>query len=83
MITYSFTKYANRQLQKLPTETQRRIIKKIKFYIETDNPLHFAKLIIDSKDRIYRFRVGNQRVFFDWENNHITVNNIKPRPRAY
>ncbi len=83
MITYSFTKYADRQFQKLPAETQRRIAEKIKFYIATGNPIHFAKFITDSKDKTYRFRVGGHRIFFDWKNNHIKVNNIKPRPRAY
>ena len=83
MITYGFTKHADRQMRKLPTETQKRIVRKIKFYILTENPLHFAKLITDDKDKTYRFRIGDYRIFFDWKNNHIKVNNIKPRPRAY
>lgn len=86
MITYDFTTHADRQLSQLPTELQKRIVKKIKFYIATGNPLHFANTIKGEKDKIYRFRVGGWRIIFDWldaNGGHIRVLNIKPRPHAY
>ena len=83
MIDYNFTKHADRQLRKLPVATQRRIIKKIKFYIATENPLHFADSISDTRDKVYRFRIGNYRVIFDWLGNHIRITKVDLRPRIY
>jgi mRNA-degrading endonuclease RelE of RelBE toxin-antitoxin system len=86
MIDYSFTKHTHRQFRKLPLETQRRIIKKIKFYISTGNPLHFADFIKGEKGKVYRFRIGDWRIIFDWLNTngkHIRVIQVKPRPKAY
>lgn len=83
MISYSFTKYAERQLQKLPLEIQKRIIKKIKFYIESSNPFYFAKSVTDSKEKAYRFRIGDYRIFFDYKDNQILITKISPRPKAY
>ncbi len=83
MITYGFTKHANRQLCRLSVARQRRIIKKIKFYIATGDPLHFADSISDAKGKVYRFRIGNYRVIFDWKNNHIRVLKVGPRSKIY
>ncbi|MBI4692010.1 MAG: type II toxin-antitoxin system RelE/ParE family toxin [Candidatus Terrybacteria bacterium] len=83
MISYSFTKYADQELQKLPLETQKRIIKKIRFYIESGDPFYFAKSITDSKEKVYRFRIGDYRIFFDYKNNQILITKISPRPKAY
>lgn len=83
MIDYSFTKHADRQLRKLPITTQRRIIKKIKFYITTGDPLHFADSISDTRSKVYRFRIGNYRVIFDWLGNNLLVTKVDLRPRIY
>ena len=83
MITYEFTKYADRQLQKLPLEVQRRIIKKIKYYIDTGNPIHYADSVKGEQQKVYRFRIGDYRIIFDWNGSLITVIKISPRPRAY
>ena len=86
MITYDLTTHADRQLRKLPIDLQRRIIKKIKFYIATDNPLYFADSIKGEAGKIYRFRIGNWRVICDWidkNGGHIQILTIKPRPHAY
>jgi hypothetical protein len=42
---YSFTKHADRQFSKLPVVVQRRIIKKLKYYLATSQPLHYADSI--------------------------------------
>lgn len=83
MINYSFTKYADRQLRKFPIEIQRRIVKKIKYYISTGTPLHFAEAIEGEKGKVYRFRIGDYRVIFDWEDGHILVTKVSIRSRAY
>lgn len=83
MTGYSFTKHADRQLCKLPIAAQRRIVKKIKFYISTEDPLHYADSISDAKGKVYRFRIGNYRIIFDWKDNHIQVLKVGPRPKIY
>jgi len=83
MISYSFTKHADRQLRKLSIATQRRIIKKIKFYIAAGDPLHFADSISDTRGKVYRFRIGNYRVIFDWMGNHLRITKVDLRPRIY
>lgn len=83
MIDYSFTKYADRELRKLPVHIQRRIIKKIEFYLDTESPLHFADSIKGPDDKIYRFRIGDYRVIFEYLGNRIRILKVAPRPKAY
>ena len=83
MIEYSFTKHADRQLQKLLLDVQRRIIAKIKHYIATGSPLHFADHIEGERGKVYRFRIGSYRVIFDWDDHHILVTKIALRSEAY
>lgn len=80
MIGYEFTKYADQQLSKLPTEIQERIIKKIRFYLRAPDPLDFAKFIRRRKEiSIYRFRIGDWRVIFEWGKEKILITQIRPR----
>ena len=83
MTSYSFTKHAYRELQKFPIDIQKRLIKKIKHYISTGNPLHFADTIEGEKGKVYRFRIGDYRVIFDWGNGHILVTKVSVRSRSY
>lgn len=83
MTAYSFTRHAERQLRQFPVDVQRRIIQKIIHYINTGNPLHFADTIEGVHGKVYRFRVGDTRVIFDWSNGHILVTKISLRSRAY
>lgn len=83
MITYEFTKRADRQLCKLPLSIQRRIVTKIKYYVETGDPLHFATVVGGTAGRVYRFRVGDYRVIFDWEDDKIVVTEVGHRDSVY
>ena len=83
MIDYSFTRYADKELRKFPINVQQRIVKKIEFYLNTENPLHFADSIKGPDNKIYRFRVGDYRIIFEWLGNRIRVLKVKPRPRSY
>jgi len=83
MTGYSFTKHADRQLQRLAPDLQRRIILKIKDYIATGDPLHFADAIEGQAGKVYRFRVGDYRVIFDWQDGHILVTRVGHRSRVY
>jgi mRNA interferase RelE/StbE len=83
MITYEFTKQADRQLCKLPLFIQRRIVSKIKYYIRTGNPLRFATSVSGAVGKVYRFRIGDYRVIFDWEDGKIVVTEVGPRDSIY
>jgi mRNA interferase RelE/StbE len=75
------TRSAVSDLGELPLHTQNRIIDKIKFYAEQENPLTFAKYITERKS--YRFRVGNYRALFDVRDSNIYITSIKRRDKAY
>ena len=80
MIPYDFSKYARNQFKKLPKIEQKRIIKKLEFFLGTQNPLAFAKFIRrEGGIPVYRFRIGNWRIIFDWEVKSIFVTEIRPR----
>ena len=83
MIDYSFTKYAYKEFRKFPVDVQQRIIKKIEFYLNTESPLHFADSIKGFDDKIYRFRIGDYRIIFEWFGDRIRILKVKPRPKAY
>ena len=83
MITYSFTKHAERQLRQFPLDVQKRLILKIKHYIATDYPLHFADAIEGQAGKVYRFRAGDYRIIFDWQDGHILVTRVGHRSRVY
>ena len=83
MIEYSFTKQADEELRRLPLSTQKLIIKKIKHYCSSHDPLHFADAIEGEKGKIYRYRIGDYRAIFDWEKSHILVTRIGKRSEVY
>ncbi len=76
-------KKAAKQLEYFSITTQRRIIKKMRFYAEQDDPLKFAKHLTDYKEGEFRFRVGNNRITFDVKRNTIYVLKIGKRDKIY
>ena len=78
-IFYSFK--AAKQLSDLETRTQKRIAMKMRIFAQQSNPLVFAKYI--AIQEVYRFRVGNYRIFFQVNNNVIFIQTIKRRDKAY
>ena len=83
MIGYVFTKHADRQLQTFPIQTQRFIVKKIKYYCAQESPFRYADAIEGEKGKVYRFRAGDYRVVFDWIGDHILVTKVADRKDAY
>jgi len=83
MISYDFTHQAERMFLSLPKGIQQRIIHKVEHYLQEPNPLIFAKRIVGSPAASYRFQVGDYRVIFDWEVNHILITKVGHRREVY
>ena len=83
MISYDFTKVAEREFLKLPKDAQRRIIKKVEFYLSAPNPLAFAKRLTGDSLASYRFQIGNYRAVFDWEGKSILITRVGHRREIY
>jgi mRNA interferase RelE/StbE len=60
-----YAPHARRDLENLDIKTARRIVRKINQYIESGQPLKFAKPLKGDLSGAYRFRVGDYRVIFD------------------
>lgn len=80
---YQFTSHSFKQLQKLPPEIQRRIIKKLDYFCKT-NPVARADKLTDPKLGSFRFRIGDYRLVFDLEDEMvITILLVGHRKEVY
>lgn len=81
------TKKAKDDFLVLEKDVQKRVAKKLKFYILDSNPLKHAKKLKDSRLGTYRFRIGDYRAIFDIDNKgNITILiilRIKHRKEVY
>ena len=78
--------YSNKAVQDfddLSKDIQKRIAKKMRFYAAQRDPLKFAERLTDFREGQFRFRIGDWRVIFDVEVNHIYILRIKHRSKAY
>ena len=78
-----YTQKAAEQLKNFPYETQKRIVKKMRFYAKQKYPLKFAKRLNDYRQGEYRFRIGDCRVIFDAKKDVIYVLKIGKRDKIY
>ena len=83
MYSYEFTPQALKDLKKLPKNTQRTIIKKIDFFIDSKRPLSFAHHLINFEIGQYRFRVGDYRIVFDLEDETLVILAVGNRKEIY
>lgn len=83
MYAYVFKPQAVKDLQKLPKDIQKRIIKKLNYYISSDNPLSFAERLINYEIGQYRYRIGDYRVIFDLEDKTIIILTLGNRRDIY
>jgi len=60
---------AKKDLESLERDIQRRIVRKLRFYLENSNPLQYARKIKDRRFGEYRFRIGDYRIIFDINKN--------------
>lgn len=82
---YCFKPSAFRDLKKLPKEIQRKIIKKLDYFMDFPEPLKFAEKLKDKDLGDFRFRIGDYRMFFDvdFRNNKIVILKIGHRKNIY
>lgn len=74
---------AKKDIQALEIVLQKRIAKKLKFFMAADNPLKYAKKLVDSSDGDYRWRIGNFRVVFDVKGDVIKILRVQHRKDVY
>jgi len=74
---------AVKDLKKLPLDVQKRIIKKLDFWVESGTPLRFAEVLTNYELGGYRFRIGDYRVTFDVEDETIVILTAKHRKDVY
>jgi len=73
-----------KDLRNLPINIQKRIAKKLEYYLNQSEPLDYAvPLVGNGKVGDYRFRVGDYRVVFDFKDNRITILMIEHRRDVY
>ena len=83
MFTILFTQKGEKDLEKLPSYIQQRIIHKLQDYSASENPLSFAKPLINLPPTTHRFRVGKYRISFFIEGRTIFVERVQLRKEAY
>ncbi len=76
-------KRAKKDLESLGPILQKRIARKLKFYINHEDPLAFATKLVDSKDGNFRWRIGHYRVVFDVKGNIIKLLRVQHRKDVY
>ena len=74
---------AKKDIQSLDSVVQKRIVKKLQFFLAQEDPLAFAKPLVNSKDGDYRWRIGHYRVVFDVNGNVILLLRVQHRGQVY
>lgn len=83
MYSYKFTPQARSDLKKLPKNVQLRIVKKLRYYLSTPDPLSFAGYSTEHRIGQYRFRVDEHRVIFDIEGEQLAILAVSHRKDIY
>ena len=65
MFTFEFKEKAAREIDKLSAEDRARILRKLKFYAQQENPLRFAEKLTDFRFGELSFRIGDYRIICD------------------
>ena len=76
-----YTKTAFSDIKKLDTTSKKRIKNKIEVFSE--NPISYAKKLINFSIGEYRWRIGDYRVIFDIEGKNIVILRVKHRRESY
>lgn len=74
---------AQRDLKKLDSKLQQRIVAKLEFFAAQDKPVLFAERLVKSETGDYRFRIGDYRIICDIGSDTIEVFAIGHRREIY
>jgi len=80
---YLVTKTAKTDLDSLTPAVRERIGKKLKYFVETGEPLKFAERLTSRRDGDYRFRVGDYRIIFTFDGKTIYILRVQHRRDVY
>lgn len=81
---YEFTSFARRQFSILPIRVQSRIVAKLDYIVQFDDPLVFASRLKEVKKVLFRIRGGDYRLIFNIEGERmITIHRIGHRREIY
>ena len=83
MYQYEFKPQAVEDLKKLPKDIQKKIIKKLEYFLSANDPVAFADILINFSIGQYRFRIGDYRVIFDLEDSKIVILTLGHRKQIY
>jgi len=83
VFTFEFKAKAAKEVEKLPPQIRKRILKKLKFYSSQKNPLKFAEKLRERRFGEYRFRIGDYRILFDVKNRKIIILKVGHRKEIY
>lgn len=67
-----FLRQSEKEFLALPNTIQKRIKKKMEFFMKAENPLKFAKKL-QSSENIFRFRIGDYRVLVKPKDGEVLV----------
>ena len=74
---------ARKDLKALDPVVQRRIAKRLKFFLSQVDPLNYAKKLTDPIGGNYRWRIGPYRLIFDAEGKTIKLLRVQHRREVY
>ena len=80
-----YTRVSKKRLRKIDSKQAKRIVAKVAEYTKT-KPLDKAKALSKPFEGLYRYRVGDYRVIFQYEEKRliiVTIMTIKHRKDAY
>ncbi|PIS13913.1 hypothetical protein COT65_01580 [Candidatus Shapirobacteria bacterium CG09_land_8_20_14_0_10_47_13] len=83
MYQIKFTPRGERAFRKLPQFIQKLIKNKLFFYASQEDPLKFAKPLINLPPSTHRFRIGKYRASFFVKEKTIFIEEISIRGKAY
>jgi mRNA interferase RelE/StbE len=81
--TLLYKQQAVKDIQKLPVPVQKRLKKKLEWFIAQQHPLEFATRLTKPADAQYRFRVGSYRILFDVDGQAIIILHVQHRRDVY
>ena len=78
-----FTPRGERELRAFPRDIQQRILRKLEWLSRQDQPLHFAKPLVNLPPATHRFRISTYRVAFYLAHHTLFIERVELRGQAY